>query len=221
MDCVSFVTSSDVSSGEQRNSQRAPDSHGSWNAHTCEDSVAQPSSVSTVLPVHLCSNYVPCVSCGGLSFLTGLPRAFHLDATASLMSSVLHKDVCVDLPGWAARSRCRVVGTGEAGAGKSPCFDPNRQLLLGIYRRRGAPVTGVLKTIFTYWKVPRTQLCSIEFAMLKGVVSSPQERQAPDDVLLGRPQVRARKQRASGHWRTCVVGDNAGPSKKETTSRPG
>ena len=98
---------------------------------TCQHStpVAQPSSVSTVLPVHLCSNNVSCVSCGGRSFLTGLPRAFHVDATASFMSSVLHKDVCVDLPGWAARSRCRVVGTGEAGAGKSPCFDPNRQLL--------------------------------------------------------------------------------------------
>ena len=57
--------------------------------------------------------------------------------------------------------------------------------------------------------------------MLKGVVSSPQERQALYYVLLGRPQARARKQRTSGHWRTCVAGDNAGPSKEETTSRPG
>ena len=90
-------------------------------------------AVCTMIPLHLCSNCVLCVICGASSFCTGLLHVFYLDVITSIMSSVLHKDVCVDLPGWSSRSRCWVVGTGEPGAGKSPCIDPIRKLPLDVF----------------------------------------------------------------------------------------
>ena len=105
-------------------------------AHLCHgvrDFVSTPlhsgQAVALKLPLHLCSNYVLGVV---LSSTTGLPHSFYEDVVTSLMSSILHKDVAVQLSGWCSRPRCWVAGTGEPGAAKSPCIDPIRDILMDV-----------------------------------------------------------------------------------------
>ena len=59
---------------------------------------------------------------------------FHMDVVTCFMSSILHKDVHVVMPGWDARARCWLAATGEPGAGKSLCMDPLRDILVDVLR---------------------------------------------------------------------------------------
>ncbi|CAE6960638.1 RPL15 [Symbiodinium sp. CCMP2592] len=93
------------------------------------DRLSSEEAVRLQYPLWRCQFYPMAVLFEAWSRTTGLPSVFYHDAFSSLLTSILHKDIGVDLAGFRSRSRYWSCGTAQPGGGKTPALEPMLQML--------------------------------------------------------------------------------------------
>ncbi|OLQ05533.1 60S ribosomal protein L15 [Symbiodinium microadriaticum] len=99
-----------------------------------QDHLTSEEAVKVQYPLWRASFYPLAVLFECWSRSTGIPAVFYTDTFASLVTSMLHKEIGADVAGFRSRSRYWCCGTAQPGGGKTPALEPMLRMLQGCMK---------------------------------------------------------------------------------------
>ena len=99
-----------------------------------QDHLTSEQAVKVQYPLWRASFYPLAVLFECWSRSTGIPAVFYTDTFASLVTSMLHKEIGADVAGFRSRSRYWCCGTAQPGGGKTPALEPMLRMLQGCMK---------------------------------------------------------------------------------------